>query len=111
LKGLPGNLQTDTKSLDESQGFHRFSDIRIAIVRSSRRTKIFTGDPSKRATRVLDFDTVPEPGKLNGSVRGFVIAMHYRISDELLKRRNGVIWALLLGRMGLNICGDPNIRF
>ena len=86
----PGGRDTNAVSLNVSDHFHRFRQVRIAIVGNAGTPEIGFVDATERPARILDFYPVVEPGDANRGVSGLVIAMHNRISHELLQRREGI---------------------
>ena len=94
LQLLPSQGNTNSKPLYEPQYAQCFRQIRIAVVRDARSTKVAFRHNSERPPGTQDLDAVQKPSDMHGCIGVFICPMHDCIVQQLLQCRPG--WLFLM---------------
>lgn len=97
-EAISRDCNSDTEALDEAHRLQCFSERRVSVISYPRLPERLLRDLAVRSTRVLDLDTVREPGNANRRGRSFIGPVEHRVADQLPERLLRLIGRLLANR-------------
>ena len=91
MKLLSSNLNAHAESLHISQDVHGFCKMRISIIGHAWLAEVFFGNLTERSPWIMYFNAIREPINANWCIGSFISSVKYRVADQLLKSRKGIL--------------------
>ena len=91
LRQVPsGDVDSNAKTLDIAQGFHRVGQIGVAVVGEPRLAEIVNVNRSEGSAGADDFNAIAEPTDANWRVRRLIRSVHNGVASNLLQGFHGI---------------------